>query len=110
MALGNFEYVLLAAAARLGGGAYGAAIRKEIESATWRRCSIGSIYITLDRLEAKGFVRTQMGDPTPQRGGRARRMVHLTPQGVREASDFYAEIRRATRRVPWEAGQNAGGA
>ena len=80
--LGEFEYLLLSVAARLGEGAYGAAIRREIEGATKRRCSIGALYTTLDRLEAKGLVSTWMGDPTPQRGGRAKRFFQVTASGV----------------------------
>ena len=68
--LGEFEYLLLSAAARLGEGAYGAAIRREIEGATRLSCSIGALYTTLDRLEAKGLVRTWMGDP-PHSGAAA---------------------------------------
>ena len=56
--LGEFEYLLITAAARLGDEAYGAAIRREIEDATGHRCSIGALYTTLDRLQAKGFVKT----------------------------------------------------
>ena len=101
--LGEFEYLLLTAAVRLGEGAYGAAIRQEIEGATRRRCSIGALYTTLDRLEAKGFIQTWMGDPTPQRGGRPKRMVRVTAKGVREARDFYAAMIRASRGVSWAA-------
>ena len=71
--LGEFEYLLLTAAVRLGEEAYGAAIRQEIEATTGRRCSIGALYTTLDRLEKKGLLKTWMGDATPQRGGRAKR-------------------------------------
>lgn len=56
--LGEFEYLLITAAARLGDDAYGAAMREEIESTTGRRCSIGALYTTVDRLESKGFVET----------------------------------------------------
>jgi DNA-binding PadR family transcriptional regulator len=69
--LGEFEYLLLTAAVRLGEDAYGAAIRQEIESTIERRCSIGALYTTLDRLEAKGLLETWMGEATAQRGGRA---------------------------------------
>jgi PadR family transcriptional regulator PadR len=100
--LGEFEYLLLTAAVRLGEDAYGAAIRQEIESATGRNCSIGALYTTLDRLEAKGFVRTRMGDPTPQRGGRPKRMVYVTAKGVEAATDFYNSVTRVTRGVAWE--------
>jgi len=61
---------VVTAAIQLDEDAYGAAIRREIEAATERRCSIGALYTTLDRLETKGFVKTWMGDSTPQRGGR----------------------------------------
>src|SRR5438309_8570856 len=71
--LGEFEYLLLSASARLGDEAYGAAIRTAIEQAAGRRCSVGALYTTLDRLEAKGLVETWMGDATPQRGGRSKR-------------------------------------
>src|ERR1700733_14831408 len=100
--LGEFEYLLLTAAARLDGDAYGAAIRLEVEAVTKRPCSIGAIYTTLDRLEAKGFVKTWMGDPTPQRGGRPKRMVRVTASGVRAASAFYAAVRRISEGVSWE--------
>jgi PadR family transcriptional regulator PadR len=101
--LGEFEYLMLTAATRLGENAYGAAIRQEIEDATRRRCSLGALYTTLDRLQAKGLVKTWMGDPTPQRGGRAKRMVQVTAKGVQAASDFYAAVKRVSRGVPWQA-------
>ena len=99
--LGEFEYLLVSAAARLGDGAYGAAIRRDIEAATKRRCSIGALYTTLDRLEAKGLVRSWMGDPTPQRGGRQKRMVRVTGKGVQEAKAFYDAVSRASQGVVW---------
>ena len=100
--LGEFEYLLLTVATRLGEEAYGAAIRQEIEAVTGRRCSIGALYTTLDRLEAKGFLKTRMGDPTPQRGGRPKRMVRVTAEGVGAARDFYAAVTRVSRGVSWE--------
>ena len=105
--LGEFEYLLLTAAARLGDGAYGAAIRQEIEEATGRDCSIGALYTTLDRLEAKGFVKTWMGDPTPQRGGRPKRMVRVTAKGAQAATEFYAAVTRVSRGVSREANRVA---
>jgi DNA-binding PadR family transcriptional regulator len=101
--LGEFEYLLLTSAARLGDDAYGAAIRQEIEQATGQRCSIGALYTTLDRLEAKGLLRTWMGDPTPQRGGRPKRMVRVTANGVKAATAFYRVVTRVSRGVSWEA-------
>ena len=99
--LGEFEYLLLTAAARLGGDAYGAAIRQGIEEATGRACSIGALYTTLDRLEQKGFLKTWMGEATPQRGGRAKRMVKVTAKGAREAEAFFKAVSRVTRGVSW---------
>src|SRR5438552_3682925 len=99
--LGEFEYLLLTAAARLGAAAYGVSIRQEIEAATQSPCSIGALYTTLDRLETKGFVKTWMGDPTPERGGRPKRMVRVTAKGVKAAGDFYGAIIRVSRGVAW---------
>lgn len=105
--LGEFEYLLLTAAARLGDEAYGAAIRQEIEMSTGRRCSIGALYTTLDRLEAKGLVKTWMGDATPQRGGRAKRRVRVTATGIEAAKAFYNMVMRMSRGVSWEASRTA---
>jgi PadR family transcriptional regulator, regulatory protein PadR len=99
--LGEFEYLLITAAARLGDEAYGAAIREEIEEATGSACSIGALYTTLDRLETKGLIRTWMGEATPQRGGRARRMVRVTAKGIREATAFYHAVMHVSRGVTW---------
>ena len=99
--IGEFEYLLLTAAVRLGEEAYGAAIRQEIERAIGRRCSIGALYTTLDRLETKGFVKTWMGAATPQRGGRAKRMVRVTAKGVQSATAFYDAVTRVSRGVSW---------
>jgi len=94
--LGEFEYLLLSAATRLGEDAYGAAIREEIETSTRRPCSIGALYTTLDRLETKGLIETWMGDATAQRGGRRKRLVHVT---ARES----ARRRRFTARPACES-------
>lgn len=100
--LGEFEYLLLSASARLGDDAYGAAIREDIEKATGRRCSVGALYTTLDRLEEKGLIGTWMGDATAQRGGRPKRRVHVTAKGTREAAAFYQTVVRVSQGVSWE--------
>jgi PadR family transcriptional regulator, regulatory protein PadR len=105
--LGEFEYLLISAAARLAYNAYGASIRQEIESSTGRPCSVGALYTTLDRLESKGLIKTWMGDATPERGGRPKRMVRLTAKGITAAADFYAAILQASRGLSWSA-QRAG--
>ena len=81
--LGEFEQIVLLALMRLGPDACGATIRREIEAKTGRDLAISAVYITLDRLETKGFVRSRVGDPTPQRGGRRRKHFVLLPVGKR---------------------------
>jgi PadR family transcriptional regulator len=101
--LGEFEYLLITSAARLGEEAYGAAIRQDLEKSIGRSCSIGALYTTLDRLEAKGLVETWMGDATPQRGGRPKRMVRVTAKGLHAAADFYKAVMRVSRGASWAA-------
>src|ERR1700685_1953096 len=99
--LGEFEYVLMTAAAGLGESAYGAAIREEIEKVAGRSCSIGALYTTIERLEKKGLLKTWMGEATAQRGGRAKRMVRVTPKGARAAKDFYDAVTRVSHGASW---------
>lgn len=106
--LGEFEYLLITAAAGLGDDAYGAAVREEIQTATGRKCSLGALYTTIDRLEAKGFVKTWMGNATAQRGGRAKRMIRVTPKGVLAAKEFYDAVTRVSRGAAWAENQAGG--
>ena len=99
--LGEFEYLVLSAASRLGDEAYGVTIRQAVEAAPKAKCSAGSLYTTLDRLEQKGLIKTSMGDPTPQRGGRPKRMVQVTGKGAREAEAFYNAVLQASRGAKW---------
>jgi PadR family transcriptional regulator, regulatory protein PadR len=99
--LGEFEYLLITAAAGLGDEAYGVSIREEIQTTTGRQCSLGALYTTIDRLEKKGLLQTWMGDATPERGGRAKRLVRVTPKGVQAATDFYEAVLRISRRASW---------
>ena len=99
--LGEFEYLLITAAAGLADDAYGAAIREAIETHTGEKCSIGAIYTTIDRLETKGLLKTWMGESTAQRGGRAKHMIRVTPKGVQAASDFYNAVTSVSRGVAW---------
>jgi len=80
--LGEFEQVILLAIAQLGADAYGTTIRREIEARTGREIAVGALYTALERLERKGFVRSAMSAPTPQRGGRARRHFTIEPAGA----------------------------
>lgn len=87
--LGEFEQLVLMAVVRLGDEAYGATIRREIEARTARRLSISAVYTTLDRLRHKGFVRSWIGEPTAERGGRRRKYFALEPAGARALRAAY---------------------
>jgi DNA-binding PadR family transcriptional regulator len=87
--LGDFEQLVLLALVRLGPEAYGASIRREIETHARRELSISAVYTTLQRLERKGLVRSRMGEPTPERGGRRRKHFELLPAGARALRAAY---------------------
>ena len=93
--LRDFEQIVLLAILRLGDNAYGTAIRNEIAACTDRAPAPGALYTTLDRLEEKGLVTSKFGDPTPQRGGRAKRYVTVTATGLRAI----AHAQRAYQRL-----------
>lgn len=81
--LGEFEQLVLLALVRLESDAYGATVRREIEARAGRQVSISAVYTTLERLERKGLVRSWVGEPTAQRGGRRRKYFQLLPAGAR---------------------------
>ena len=95
--LGEFEQMVLLAIAHLQGKAYGIPIIEEIERRTGRSVARAAVYVTLRRLEEKGFVSAWMSDPTPERGGKGRRYVKLEAEGVRALR----EARRSTERM-WQ--------
>jgi PadR family transcriptional regulator PadR len=84
--LGEFEHIVILALLRLADRAYGVTVRQEIEFRIKREVSIGAIYATLGRLEAKGYVKSRLGEPTPERGGRSKRFFRVTPKGVTAVS------------------------
>src|ERR1700730_12714130 len=90
--LGGFELLVLLALIRLGDEADGVPISEAIEESSGREVSIGSVYITLDRLAEKGLVSSRLGEPTAERGGRAKTYFHITAKGLRE-------VRQARRTV-----------
>jgi len=95
--LGEFEQMVLLAIAHLRDDAYGIPIVEEIERRTGRRVARAAVYITLRRLEEKGFVSSWMSDPTPERGGKARRQVTLEAEGAKALR----EARKAAERM-WQ--------
>ena len=92
--LGEFEHIVLLALIRLGEDAYGVTVRREIEARTERGVSIGAIYATLDRMEAKGLVRSRVGEPTAARGGRAKRYFLITTRGMAAVKRTQDSLRR----------------
>jgi len=95
LSLGALELTVLLAVARLGEDAYGLAIRRDVSARTERDYSVGAVYSTLQRLEAKGFLRSRTTDPLPVRGGRSRRLFELTAdgrRGLREAQRVAASV------------------
>jgi PadR family transcriptional regulator PadR len=82
--LGEFEHMLLLAAMRLGTDAYGMRLMEELEATVGRAVSRGSVYVTLDRMEGKGWIESELSESRPERGGRPRRVIQLTPAGLTE--------------------------
>ena len=95
--LGEFEQIVLLAVLRLGDGAYGVPIRSQIATRTGRQVTVGALYATLDRLEAKGFVHSWFADPTPQRGGRSKRYFQLLPKGLEALAESRAMLQNMWR-------------
>lgn len=89
--LGEFEEVILLLVGILKGEAYALRIAEEFETQTGRYVSVGAVHSTLERLEGKGFINSEMGDATPVRGGRRKRIFKVTALGRRvltELMDF----------------------
>ena len=89
MSLGELEQLILFAIVRLGGESHGAPIIEEIEIATGRSVAPGALYTVLARLDAKGLVESWIGDATPERGGRRKRVYRILPEGARALRRWY---------------------
>ena len=92
--VGDFEQLILLALVRLGEDAYGVTIRQEIEARTGRAVSPGALYTALDRLEKRGFVSSRLGEPTPERGGKRKRLYTLDAAGERALARVYESLRQ----------------
>jgi PadR family transcriptional regulator, regulatory protein PadR len=92
-ALGDFEQLVLLGVLRLDADAYGAAIRQEIHARSGRDVSINAVYTTLERLESKGLLKSWVGEPTSQRGGRRRKFYALQPAGTAALRQAYHAFR-----------------
>jgi DNA-binding PadR family transcriptional regulator len=80
--LGELEQMVLLAILQLDDQAFGTNVMDELARRVERQVSRGALYVTLDRLEEKGMLTSVIGDPTPRRGGRPRRYLTVTPEGV----------------------------
>lgn len=98
--LGEFELMILLAVLHLGDEAYGVPISRELERHRGRDVSVGSVYAALERLEAKGLVTSTLGDPTPERGGKAKRYFRVTKEGLRQVSETRRVLTRLWKQLP----------
>lgn len=95
--LGEFEQLLLLALLRLGNDAHGVALRREIEKRTGRDVSAGAVYTALERLEARGLVRSSWGEPTAERGGKRKKLYRIEPLGTTALSRSYTALQQMAR-------------
>ncbi len=102
--LGDLEELVLLAVRGLGGDAHGGRIRDELKSLAGRTVSISTVYVTLMRLEEKGYARSWKGEPSASRGGKARRHYEVSPEGLRVLKNV-----RDVRERMWR-GAEVGGA
>src|SRR5690348_14986197 len=105
--LGQYELLVMLAVLRLGRDAYGVPIAAEIAERTGREMLQGSVYATLERLQDKGLVTSELGEATPQRGGRAKRYFRLTAQGVRQVRQAQHALEAMWVDLPQSAGTKA---
>jgi DNA-binding PadR family transcriptional regulator len=95
--LGETEEFALLVVVALGDEAYGVAVQRRLERDAKRRLALGAVYAALERLEHKGYLESEFGDATPQRGGRRKRVFSVTAEGLRAVRDV-----RRTRERLWQ--------
>ena len=98
--LGEFELMILLAVIHLGEEAYGVPISRELEMQRGRDVSVGSVYAALERMEGKGLVSSSLGNPTPERGGKAKRFFRVTKEGLRQVHETRRVLTRLWRTLP----------
>jgi len=98
--LGGFELLVLLALIRLGDEAYGVPISEAIEESSGKDVAMGSVYITLERLGQKGLVSSRLGEPTAERGGRAKTYFRITAKGLREVRQARRTLMNLWQGVP----------
>jgi len=102
--LGHFELLVLLAILRLGDDAYGVPIAQAIEQSSGKRVILASVYNTLERLEEKGLIHSTIGQPTRERGGRAKRYFAITTAGRRAVSAAKKALTLLWRGIPVHEG------
>jgi PadR family transcriptional regulator PadR len=105
--LGSFELMVLLAVLGLGNEAYGVPITQELEAEAGREVAVASVYAALQRLEDKGLVRSRLGEPTPERGGRAKKFFEVTARGLLEVKNTQRAFSRLWRKIPQLEGGSA---
>src|SRR5215472_12790941 len=95
--LGNFELMVMLVLIRLGDNAYGVPICEELEKRAGRDVAVGSVYAVLERLEDKGFVTSELAEPTPERGGLAKKYSHVTARGLEEVREAQRSLVKLCR-------------
>jgi DNA-binding PadR family transcriptional regulator len=98
--LGEFELMILLTVIHLGDEAYGVPISRELEAHRGRDVAVGSVYATLERLEGKGLIASSLGDPTPERGGKAKRYFRVTREGLRQVHNTRRVLKQMWRTLP----------
>src|ERR1700693_6257657 len=98
--LGSFEMMVMLALIRLGDNAYGVPISRELLEKTGREVALGSVYDALEPLEEKGLVSSSLGEPTSERGGRAKRYFRVTPQGLRQVRESQTALKKLWGGLP----------
>jgi DNA-binding PadR family transcriptional regulator len=98
--LGSFELMVMLVLMRLGDNAYGVPICEELEKRTGRDVAVGSVYAALERLEDKGFVTSELGEPTAERGGRAKKYFHATGRGLKEVRETQRSLVKLWQGLP----------
>jgi DNA-binding PadR family transcriptional regulator len=105
--LTDFELMILLSVLRIGDDAYGVPIAKEIEETGGRTVVLAAIYVALDRLEQNGLVTSSMGDPTPERGGRAKRFFKVSAKGLKAVRDTQKSLTALWSGIPQLKGGTA---
>ena len=105
--LGEFELMILLAIIRLGDEVYGVRLARELSAIRGADVAAGSVYAALDRLELKGLIASSLGDPSPERGGRAKRYFRVTQQGLQTIRETRKMLSKLWKSLPATGGDIA---